>query len=869
MRGKLSHQVIEAYVHCATKFHLSLHGFRGKKSDYDLMCRELHEKVRAYANNTLPDVNAKSQARPNSTTSSAVPQKISQAMFEDDRFCLKIEYVHLLQRNGKTDGLSILPNLFLDQFVKVNQYIFPLTLHGFLLGELLNTRIDKGLLWIGERPARTVALDFGNKGFLTWRDSLIRASSLQFEPPLRLSEHCAICEFQSRCHDRAMKDGNLSLLRGMTENEISKYKAKGLFNIDQISYTFRARRPPKRSKKASSPHYFSLQAQAIREKKIFIHGSPWFDIPSPRIYFDIEGGLNKGSYYLIGALLEVDKQTRYYPFWSDDEHSRICAFSEFLEFISKHHDLALLHYGSYETDALRSVNNLLPEKYALILKSAIERSVNILSLIRSRIYFPTFSNGLKDVGGSLGATWSEANSSGLQSLVWRYRWLVTREHVWKERLLQYNREDCDALRRVVHFLDSLNTRTAGAGGPEAPSLAFTDSLPKSETRRPIFRRAEFALTDFHHINQCAYFDYQRDRAATRPPGRRKPRNTLLRPPGAANSKLSKTVEIISKRCPGCRSKHVTAGPSLNRTVIDLKFSFSGVKRWVVRYASAKYKCEKCGQQYFPDGFPIGDTKFGWGLKVWCIYNHFVSGQNLSRITTGLAQLFQVRVPQPSVHRFKSSVADDCKSFCREIFSDLMRSASLYIDETPVNLRLQKGYVWVISDGGRAYYFYRSSREGSFLGELLKSYSGVLVSDFFTAYDSLNIPKQKCLIHLLRDINDEMLRHPYDEGLKSIGRRFSEVLSAIVATIDAHGLKKRYLNKHKNAAARFINWMESTEFISRPAIKIRNRIVKYKNMLFTFIEHDNVAWHNNNAEHAMKTFARYRRFSDGRFTARSI
>jgi len=41
------------------------------------------------------------------------------------------------------------------------------------------------------------------------------------------------------------------------------------------------------------------------------------------------------------------------------------------------------------------------------------------------------------------------------------------------------------------------------------------------------------------------------------------------------------------------------------------------------------------------------------------------------------------------------------------------------------------------------------------------------------------------------------------------------------------------------------------------------------MLFTFLEHDNVAWNNNNAERAMKSFARYRRFSDGKFTVRSL
>jgi hypothetical protein len=40
-------------------------------------------------------------------------------------------------------------------------------------------------------------------------------------------------------------------------------------------------------------------------------------------------------------------------------------------------------------------------------------------------------------------------------------------------------------------------------------------------------------------------------------------------------------------------------------------------------------------------------------------------------------------------------------------------------------------------------------------------------------------------------------------------------------------------------------------------------------MFAFLEHDGVAWNNNNAEHAMKCFARYRRFADGRMTKNSV
>ena len=60
--------------------------------------------------------------------------------------------------------------------------------------------------------------------------------------------------------------------------------------------------------------------------------------------------------------------------------------------------------------------------------------------------------------------------------------------------------------------------------------------------------------------------------------------------------------------------------------------------------------------------------------------------------------------------------------------------------------------------------------------MLKNFTGVLVSDFFSAYDSVDCSQQKCLIHLMRDLNDDVLKHPYDEALKAIVRDFAALLS---------------------------------------------------------------------------------------------
>jgi len=61
-----------------------------------------------------------------------------------------------------------------------------------------------------------------------------------------------------------------------------------------------------------------------------------------------------------------------------------------------------------------------------------------------------------------------------------------------------------------------------------------------------------------------------------------------------------------------------------------------------------------------------------------------------------------------------------------------------------------------------YYFYKESRKGLFLEEMLQGFSGVVVSDFFTAYDTLKCPQQKCVIHLLRDINEDLLNSSFPE-----------------------------------------------------------------------------------------------------------
>jgi hypothetical protein len=238
-------------------------------------------------------------------------------------------------------------------------------------------------------------------------------------------------------------------------------------------------------------------------------------------------------------------------------------------------------------------------------------------------------------------------------------------------------------------------------------------------------------------------------------------------------------------------------------------------------------------------------------------------------TDTLADVFGLTLPDCQAYRWKQYLADYYKDLAEEILQSILHSPVIHIDETTVRLRKQSGYVWVMTSIDKVYYFYKPSREGSFLQELLGSFSGILVSDFYTAYDSLRCEQQKCLVHLVRDIDDDVMKNPLDPELKGMAKEFGILLRTIIGTVDRRGLKGRYLRKHKPSVLRFLKSVASTEFSSPLANKYKGRFHKGGKKMFTFLDHDGVPWNNNNAEHAIKRFAKYRRDADGRFTERTL
>ena len=239
-------------------------------------------------------------------------------------------------------------------------------------------------------------------------------------PDLVLNRHCAECEFQARCRKLAVEKDDLSLLAGMSAKERQKLRSKGIFTVTQLSYTFRPRRRPKRQRDKREKYHHALKALAIREQKIHIVGSPELKIEGTPVYLDVEGLPDRDFYYLIGVRIGHGDSAVQHSLWADTVADEGKIWREFLAILETVEKPVLIHYGSYETTFLKEMKERHGEPPdESVTAKAIGSAINIVSVMFAKIYFPTFSNGLKEIARHLDFKWSEAGASGMKLSMWR------------------------------------------------------------------------------------------------------------------------------------------------------------------------------------------------------------------------------------------------------------------------------------------------------------------------------------------------------------------------------------------------------------------------------------------------------------------
>ncbi len=243
-----------------------------------------------------------------------------------------------------------------------------------------------------------------------------------------------------------------------------------------------------------------------------------------------------------------------------------------------------------------------------------------------------------------------------------------------------------------------------------------------------------------------------------------------------------------------------------------------------------------------------------------------------------------------------------------------------MDETGIPMDGKNWWLWVIVATEVVLYLPSKSRGSDTIKDIFHEYKGILVSDFWSAYNKLNVEQQKCLEHLVRELrkinlralderdkakkklkNDDALQAQENNGVetkpKERGRpakqpeplidKKREILKELIAQSNKISRQlmifqeffKQAWKKDGNdmsvytAIEKRISILEAEFRLKILIQKVREegaasadiermikRFEKYGPYLFTYLEHPGVMPDNNEAERAIRPFVVQRKVS---------
>ncbi|MCD4818502.1 MAG: TM0106 family RecB-like putative nuclease [Candidatus Cloacimonetes bacterium] len=839
-----------SFLICEQKAFLLNDGQRGETSEYE----QLHNKLlNIYKKKFFGVINNFKQMDSTKVTfsfdllSPINHSRFIEPFIKNEEYYINIDFIEVdtFKQNNIITGIcySVIPFDKISRIDKIYLVILILIINS-------NSKffIETGKIIYGKKQKSSrIKISSYQREAKEYLRKIAKVLSKEIEITPFWKKHCSVCEFNHLCIKKFKKQDNLSLLTGLSQIQINKLNRKGIFTINQFSYTYK---PKKRPSKQPIRTEFALKALAIREKKTYIKEIPKLPLAQTKIFLDFETLYDEDFYYLIGMNICSNGNSENYSFWSDAPKDFESNFVNFLLILKDLDNYIVFHYGSYEIRILKKIDKQLENKYSDQISLIIKNSFNVLSLFASHIYPPTYSNSLKEIAKYLGFIWSSKNASGIQSIVWRKTWELSKNINLKNKLTTYNAEDCLALKIIIDWIALIEKTQMKKDN----NFINVSSIKKNSYLK--WGKQKFQLKDFDKINKCAYFDYQRNKIYLRTNKNIKKAIQGIKKQKKNKNKINKIIKAPKICCPNCGNISLQPYNKRKSILINLKFMENGIKKWVTQFPASSYKCTACS-------YIFGFKKFGRNLMIWSMNQYVSYFLSVPKIQNMLREYLNIYVPEYFLYDFKSDLAQEYLETYNNILNTLINGDLIHIDETksPV-MKISNSYVWVLTNMDTVFYMFRPNRKAEFLKEMLKEFQGVIVSDFFSGYYSLPCQQQKCLIHLIRDLNNDLLVNQFNKEFKDLVSKFGVLLKKVIETIDKYGLRKKYLLKHQIDIDLFFDDILQSNFETEIAFSYQKRFKRNKGKLFNFINYDNIPWNNNNAENAIKPFAKFRARTKG-------
>lgn len=182
------------------------------------------------------------------------------------------------------------------------------------------------------------------------------------------------------------------------------------------------------------------------------------------IFFDIEVDPMRDVCYLHGFIERRggDNSTeRFVSFFSDDHtpQTEERAFANALAFMQASVPCTIYYYSKYERTLYRKLRAKYPNVCSEEDIEALFESSHAVDLyfdiVLKATEWPTRDYSIKTLAKYLGFSWRDTHPSGTASIEWYDRWIETRDPRIRQRILEYNEDDCRATRVLLDGIRAL------------------------------------------------------------------------------------------------------------------------------------------------------------------------------------------------------------------------------------------------------------------------------------------------------------------------------------------------------------------------------------------------------------------------------
>lgn len=346
---------------------------------------------------------------------------------------------------------------------QINQILF----YAELLAQVQGRLPDSGKIIDEEGNGLSVEVQSHRKKYWEDRERVLKILCGEWIPEPVIGRICKDCVWVDECLCWAREHQDPTLIFKLTAQKF-ELRSLGIVTLrdlaDISAGRIRELTEEMPAVKAKTIEGWKRRAACWVSGRPILHRIPKFRRARREIFYDLEDDPWTDHAYLHGWI-EIDAAGKqvYRALFSPDpaeEEKTAQSLWEFLDSLSP--EDAIYHYGAYEKVKL----NRLREKYGFPfgpLRKFEKIRTDLYRVVEETSDWPTPFYGVKNIAACLGFRWSSEGACGANSIAWfrEYREKGTCDDRLRERILTYNREDCEAMAVIKNFLSTASANISG------------------------------------------------------------------------------------------------------------------------------------------------------------------------------------------------------------------------------------------------------------------------------------------------------------------------------------------------------------------------------------------------------------------------